>query len=95
MATVYILYSQNAKRFYIGSCLDLKLRLNQHSKGEFKLSYTSNHSDWELYYEIGGLEYSQSRKIENHIKKMRSRKYIENLKVYPEIMAKLKLKYSD
>ncbi len=94
MATVYILYSKLAKRFYTGSCLDLEVRLGQHRSGEFNSSYTSNHSDWVLYYEMGGLGYSQSRKIENHIKQMRSRRYIENLKLYPEIMAKLKLKYS-
>ncbi len=33
-------------------------------------------------------------KIENHIKKMKSKKYIKDLKKYPEIAQKLIKKYS-
>jgi putative endonuclease len=36
----------------------------------------------------------QAHKIENHIKKMKSKKYIENLKKYPEISLRLLQKYS-
>ncbi|MTI38526.1 GIY-YIG nuclease family protein, partial [Fulvivirga lutimaris] len=30
MASVYILYSQSADKFYVGSCLNLEERLQQH-----------------------------------------------------------------
>jgi hypothetical protein len=33
--------------------------------------------------------FTQARRIENHIKRMKSRKYIMNLKTYPEMMEKL------
>ena len=47
-----------------------------------------------VYFELKDLEYQVSRKIEAHIKKMKSRKYIENLIRYPEIIQKLIEKYS-
>ena len=44
-------------------------------------------------YSIEQLQYEIARKTEAHIKRMKSRKYIENLKLYPEMMEKLILKY--
>ena len=93
MAAVYILSSKEAGHFYIGSCMNIELRLAQHKSGEFTSSFTSNHTDWELFYMMDGLDYGQSRKIEAHIKRMKSRKYIENLSIYPEIMEKLLIQY--
>ncbi|MBZ4187989.1 GIY-YIG nuclease family protein [Niabella beijingensis] len=85
MAYVYILYSPAAKRFYIGSCLELSDRLNEHRDKKHAGSFTARYSDWELYFTIADLSYLQARKVEQHIKKMKSRKYIENLVLYPEI----------
>jgi putative endonuclease len=93
MATVYILYSKSIDRFYTGSCKDLDKRLNQHLNNKFEKSFTSKTSDWEIYHVIEKLEYSQARKIEKHIKKMKSKKYVQNLKRYPEIIEKLKQKF--
>ena len=93
MATVYVLYSDSIDKFYTGSCNDLKKRLLQHQDKEFDSSFTRQATDWVLYFEIDKLDYQQERKIERHIKSMKSRKYIENLKKYPEIVDKLKRKY--
>jgi putative endonuclease len=71
----------------------LTYRIEKHLNKEFAGSYTSIADDWELYFYIDDLEYTQARNIEAHIKKMKSRTYIENLKKYPEISEKLKLKY--
>jgi len=62
MAYVYILYSENLNRFYIGSCIDLKFRLEQHLNKEFSQSFTSKTNDWNLFYYLDNLEY------ENHPK---------------------------
>ena len=93
MANVYILHSKKLDKFYIGSCQDLNERLEKHRNKSFKDSYTTNSEDWELYLDIGNLEYIQARQIELHIKKMKSKVYIQNLVKYPEIIEKLKLKY--
>lgn len=94
MASVYILYSVSIDRFYTGSCRDFKERLVQHRSGIFTNSYTAKASDWEVYLEIPNLGYEQARTIELHIKRMKSRKYIENLRKYPEMVERLKKKYA-
>jgi putative endonuclease len=93
MAFVYILYSKKLNKFYIGSCLDLDLRTNDHLKKK-QDGFTSNADDWELFLSISGLEYKPARKIETHIKKMKSRKYVEDLKRYPDLREKLIKKYT-
>jgi putative endonuclease len=93
MASVYILHSKKLDKYYTGSCMDLSYRIEQHLNKIFKGSFTAIADDWDLYFFIDNLEYTQARNIESHIKKMKSRTYIENLKKYPEISEKLKLKY--
>ena len=93
MASVYILFSKQLDRFYIGSCRDLSYRINLHLKKEFVKSFTTKADDWKLYYSIDDLIYRQSRQIETHIKKMKSSQYIQNLKKYPELPQKLIDKY--
>ena len=89
MATVYLLYSQKINQYYVGSCLDLKVRLDEHLAGKFEFAFIKRSDDWVVYFELSNLEYQVSRKIESHIKKMKSRKYFENLVTYPEISQKL------
>ena len=94
MATVYIIYSKNIDKFYVGSCLNLVERLEQHNTHVFQVGFTHRASDWEVYYSKEIDSQDLARKIESHIKRMRSRSYYENLKKYPSIIEKLILKYS-
>ena len=93
MATVYILYSNARDTYYIGSCDDFNSRLEQHRQGIFETSFTKRATDWETFCLVEKLEYQQARGIEKHIKRMKSRVYIENLKSYPSIIEKLKERY--
>jgi len=93
MAIVYILHSKTADKFYTGSCLNLEERLLQHKNKFYSKSFTSKYDDWELFISIDNLQYQQARKIENHIKRMKSKTYIQNLSLYPNIIEKLKSKY--
>ena len=93
MAYVYILFSKKINAFYIGSCKDLKERLKQHNDHSFNKSFTKRANDWIVFYSIDNIEYQTARKIEKHIKNMKSRKYIINLIKYPEITLKLMDKY--
>jgi len=93
MAAVYILYSKMLDKYYIGSCLDMEKRLEDHRNRKFEKSFAARADDWVLYYSMCDLLYKQARLIEVHIKRMKSRKYIENLKSYPEIAEKLKQLY--
>jgi putative endonuclease len=61
---------------------------------EFAKSFTTGAEDWEIYLSIDELSYQQARSIELHLKKMKSKTYIQNLIKYPEIIERLKSKYS-
>jgi putative endonuclease len=79
---------------YIGSCLDIEKRLEDHRTKKFRKSFVARADDWMVYYVIDGLAYKQARLMEKHIKRMKSRKYIENLKLYSGISEKLKQLYT-
>jgi putative endonuclease len=69
--------------------VDLEDRTEQHLSKRFPGAFTGRAKDWVIYFARDNLTYDQARKIEMHIKKMKSEKYIENLKKYPTIMEKL------
>jgi len=81
--SVYILYSKILDRFYIGQTKDLNERILLHIEKQFEDSFTSRANDWELFHMILCKSRVQAIQIEGHIKKMKSRKYMLNLKVYP------------
>ncbi|WP_299363451.1 GIY-YIG nuclease family protein [Winogradskyella sp.] len=95
MNYVYVMYSNSLDKYYIGETIDLDNRIKKHNSGFYGTSFTSQVKDWKLFYSIECENRNQARKIETHIKKMKSKTYIQSLKTYPEITIKLKQKYSD
>ena len=95
MAICYILYSQSLDRFYIGSTHDEIInRVEKHlSKIYGPKKYTAKADDWQVYLSITCKSFAQAIQLENHIKKMKSKKYIQNLKEFEEIAQKLLIKY--
>ncbi|HLW62067.1 MAG TPA: GIY-YIG nuclease family protein [Flavobacterium sp.] len=93
MHFVYIIYSQSADKYYIGETNDLLGRVNLHNSKQFQNAFTTFADDWELFWSLQCNNLSQARKIEKHIKSMKSRTYIENIKKYNEISVKLLEKY--
>ncbi len=90
----YILFSKLVNRFYIGYTSDINERLKLHNNGFFGTkSYSYKSTDWELYLLIPCTTIGQAVFIEAKIKKMKSRKYIENLKRYPELVHKILNEY--
>ena len=89
MHFVYIIYSPKLDKFYVGETSDLGRRLAWHNSGEFTGSYSKIASDWELFWSIQCNNILTGRKIETHIKKMKSRVYYRNLKQRPEISLRL------
>ena len=90
---VYILFSRSLNKFYIGSTDDLKKRLLEHITGFYEKSYTSKRSDWELFFTIECASRKQAKLVETHIKNMKSRKFINDLKQYPELLTKIRDRY--
>ncbi|MBE8725001.1 GIY-YIG nuclease family protein [Flavobacterium hungaricum] len=89
---VYILHSKKLNRYYIGYTSNFDLRLEFH-KNAPPNKYTANANDWTLFLNFTCTNKIQALSIEAHIKKMKSKKYIENLAEYPEIIDKLLLRY--
>jgi putative endonuclease len=89
---VYILHSKKMNRYYIGFTTNLDVRLGFHENAESR-KFTSKASDWIVYFTIACQSEKQGLSIEKHIKKMKSSKYIENLKKFPEMSEGLKNRY--
>ena len=92
---VYILFSKNLERFYTGiTSLSLEERLENHINKKYgNLNFTQKAEDWILFHFIECINISQARKIELHIKNMKSKIYIQNLIKYPVIETKLLKKF--
>ncbi len=73
----YILYSKSWNRYYIGSTNNLTRRLTEHNSGQTKS--TRNGKPWRLAFLKIFKTYSQARNFEIKIKRMKSRKFIEDL----------------
>ena len=97
MIFCYILFSHHLDKFYIGANREgLDRRIEKHNSdfyGESK--YSASAVDWTLFLAIPCQTFSQAVNIERHIKRMKSRVYILNLKKYPELVEKLLKKYSN
>ena len=76
---IYILYSIKADRYYIGHTNDPVRRLEEHNTAE-KNSYSSKFRPWELkkVFEVSESR-GETRKLENYMKRLKSRKEIEKL----------------
>jgi putative endonuclease len=85
MGIVYILYSCKLDKFYIGQTTDLNKRLLQHNDPNSSYS-TKAGRPWEIFLSIDCKSVSHAMKLERHIKNMKSKKFILNLKEYPELL---------
>ena len=90
-AYTYIIYSKKLDKYYTGiTLLSPEERLQKHldkTYGDHR--YTAAADDWVLFWSVNCRNIAQARRIEIHIKKMKSKTYIQNLIKYPEITQKL------
>jgi len=82
------------KRFYVGETYDIGQRLKYHNSILLNTNSTKNGIPWNQYMLIPCKNRSQARLIEHHIKRMKSKEYIRNLKRFPEMLVKLKERFS-
>ena len=75
MFTVYIIYSANSDRFYVGYTSDLVKRIHEHNSG--MNTSTANSYDWVVQFSRKFENRIQAVEFENFIKKKKSRKYIQ------------------
>ncbi len=90
----YVLYSPSIDQYYVGITTEsVESRLHKHNESYYGKTFTSKVNDWAVYLEIPCQCKQQMLRIEKHIKRMKSRIYIENLTKYPEIIIRLCEKY--
>ena len=94
MFYVYVIESELDRSFYIGKTSDIENRLEFHNSVELNKGITKRKIPWVYYFILEVPDARIAGAIENHIKRMKSRRYIENLSKYPEIGKKLLEKYS-
>ncbi|MFT3701044.1 MAG: GIY-YIG nuclease family protein [Agriterribacter sp.] len=75
--TVYILYSPFLDQYYIGHTHNLTDRIFRHNNSGSKATKKAN--DWKVVYTEIFETKSEAYKREMQIKKMKSRKYIEQM----------------
>ena len=74
----YILYSQQIDRYYVGYTGDsLEERLRKHNTNH--KGYTGRTNDWVVVYKKKYRSKSEAYELERHIKRQKSRTYIESL----------------
>ncbi len=79
----------------LGETSDLPQRMLYHNSIELNTNSTKTGIPWEVKYVIEVQNRSIALKIESHIKRMKSRVYIENMiKYHPSISDKLIDQYS-
>ena len=85
MYFVYVIQSLKDKSFYIGRTSDLKARLILHNEIELNKGVTRKKIPWQYFFTLSVNNALIAGRIENYIKKMKSRQYIMNLVKYPEM----------
>ncbi len=75
--TLYILYSAQINRYYVGYTEDLNIRINQHNSG--LSTYTAKANDWVVVYTEKFANRDLAMNREKYIKAQKSRKFIEEL----------------
>ena len=90
-AYCYIIQSQKLGNFYIGACHnDLDERIANHNNTYYgKSSFTSKTNDWKLFLAFTVTSFSHAIRLERKIKAMKSSKFINNLKAFPELRMKI------
>ncbi|MBZ0204048.1 MAG: GIY-YIG nuclease family protein [Ignavibacteria bacterium] len=73
----YIIKSKIIKRYYIGTCSNLELRLNRHNSGNSRS--TKGYIPWEIVYSEEFENKSDAIKRENYQKRQKSVEFIEEL----------------
>ena len=73
----YILYSANFNRYYIGHCEDMASRLARHNNKQ--VPSTKPYVPWIMVYSESYASRQEANARELYIKRMKSRKYIEQL----------------
>ena len=77
---IYILYSLNSDKYYIGMTSDVVRRIAEHNDPSRANKYTAKHIPWELklFFEISDIR-GEALIVERFLKNQRSKVFLERL----------------
>ncbi len=76
---LYILYSKSKSKYYVGQTHDVEERILKHNQHLYSNAYTKIASDWALKVAIEIENKNDAVYLENFIKRMKSKKFIEKI----------------
>ncbi len=79
MHYVYIIYSPQNDKYYVGETINVTERVKQHNSGYYKSGSTRFTNDWEARKCFATEDRKGALKVEGFIKSMKSKKFIEKL----------------
>ncbi len=77
MPVTYIIYFAKLNKYYIGACIDFQRRFYEHNIGHS--TFTSTGIPWEKKFLREFATLQEAKTFELKVKKMKSRKFIEEL----------------
>ncbi|WP_339608623.1 GIY-YIG nuclease family protein [uncultured Roseivirga sp.] len=91
--SVYILFSPSIDKFYTGYSSNIEERVRFHNDINKNRIWTKRGQPWEKFFVIEGLTKSQALKVEKYIKRMKSKKYLQELPNNLNLIEELKAKF--
>ena len=90
MHYLYIIYSKNLSKYYVGETVDVAHRLELHNSHYFTKAFTKSSRDWEIKLVFACLTKEDVLFLEKFIKRMKSKKFnkkiIENPLILKDIL---------
>jgi len=89
---LYILYSNNSKKYYIGETHNLEERVLKHNQHSYQNSFSKIANDWELILHYECLNRTEALYLESFLKRMKNKIFIAKIITNPEILSDILFK---
>ena len=92
MYFIYIIYSKKLDRYYVGTTNDVLKRLCEHNSGFYNESFTVKGIPWELNLSFECESSQKAYGLENFLKRMKSRDFLEKIIVDSNVLLDIQSK---
>jgi putative endonuclease len=83
---LYILYSNSTAKYYLGETHNIEERIMKHNQHSYSNSFTKIANDWQLVLAFECVNRTNALYLENFIKRMKSKVFIEKIISNSEIL---------
>ena len=87
MHFLYILHSKTCNKYYIGETHNIQERIYKHNQHDYANSFSKITDDWSIVLSLDCKDRIDALYIENFIKKMKSKVFIEKIILKPNILS--------